>query len=151
MENTIIKNRVFRIGEKSKEWIILSICLLCTFLFLFSAYEKLIEHERFLNGLVKVKYIGTVAEYVSWSVPILEILVSILLIIPQTQKWGLLGFIVLMGIFTVYILSMWLWAEHLPCHCNLIIDNLSWGEHIWFNIFFIVLGSFALKLKKSNL
>lgn len=56
-----------------------------------------------------------------------------------------------MGIFTIYIFGMWLWANKLPCLCNLIVKNLSWGQHIWFNLVFLGLAVIALLLNKPNI
>ncbi|WP_316753292.1 MauE/DoxX family redox-associated membrane protein [Pedobacter gandavensis] len=151
MESITERNRSFRFNDSFKEWLVLSICLICTFLFLFSAYEKIIDHNRFAKGLSKVSIISSYAILIAWAVPILEILVSILLIVPKTHQWGLYGFTGLMILFTVYILSMLLWKEKLPCHCNLIIEKLSWGQHLWFNLVFIALAISAVKLSKPNL
>lgn len=149
MESTLKGNGSFRFNADFKEWVVLGICLVCTFLFLFSAYEKIIDHSRFAKGLSKVSIIGSYSTFIAWTVPILEILISILLIIPKTYKWGLYGFTGLMILFTSYILSMLLWKEKLPCHCNLIIEKLSWEQHLWFNLVFIGLSIGALKLSKS--
>src|SRR5690606_7490727 len=113
-------------------------------LFATAAYSKVTAHEVFLKGLSRVALIGGAAKYIAWIVPVAEILTSILLIVPQTQRLGLYAFTAMMTVFTVYILSMLLWAEKLPCHCNLIIEKLSWEGHVWFNIGFIALAICAL-------
>lgn len=148
MESAIEGNKSFRFNDNFKEWIVFGICLICTFLFLFSAYEKIIDHSRFEKGLSKVSIIGSYANLIAWTVPILEIFISLLLIIPKTHRWGLYGFASLMTLFTAYILSMLLWKEKLPCHCNLILEKLSWEQHLWFNLVFIGLSIGAVKLSK---
>ncbi|WP_316846852.1 MauE/DoxX family redox-associated membrane protein [Pedobacter psychrodurus] len=122
----------------------------CLFLFAISAYDKITDHERFLKGLAKVKYVGNFAPAVSYLVPIGEIAVCLLLSISKTVRLGLYGFIGLMGIFTLHIAVMLLWAEKLPCHCNLIIEKLSFGQHLIFNIAFILLAFLELWLKTNN-
>jgi hypothetical protein len=150
-ENSINKKAWFQISEKSKEWLIFSICLICIFLFLYTANSKLQDHTRFLKGLSRVQVIGSFARYISWAVPVAEIAIAILMVIPQTCKWGLYGFTILMSIFTFYIISMVLWATELPCHCGGAIEKLTWTQHIWFNLAFISLSIFALLLSKLNL
>jgi uncharacterized membrane protein YphA (DoxX/SURF4 family) len=151
MESITNKQSAFRFTDKTKEWIVFGICLLCLALFASAAYQKLADHDTFYKGLSKVSLIGGAAIYIAWLVPIAEILICILLLIPLTQKVGLYGFIGLMTVFTGYILSMLLWKEKLPCHCNLIIEKLSWAEHLWFNAGFIALAVFALwLLKRTN-
>lgn len=140
----------FNFSSTAWEWFSFLICLCCLALFVVSAYDKIVDHERFVKGLVKVKYVGIYADFVSWSVPIAEILVSMLLLYPPMQKLGIYGFIGLMTVFTLYIGSMLLWAEGLPCYCNLVIEKLSFGQHLAFNMFFIGLALFALWLVKNK-
>ncbi|WGQ09718.1 hypothetical protein QG516_24700 [Pedobacter gandavensis] len=150
MESTTVRKRSFQFTERSKEGLTFLIILICLFLFLISAYTKIEDHERFSRGLAKVQLIGPHAALISWMVPIAEIGVSLLLIIPKTHRWGLYGFTSFMIVFTVYILSMLLWEEKLPCHCNLIIEKLSWTAHLWFNVGFIVLALCAIWLMKKQ-
>jgi hypothetical protein len=150
METTVIKTRTFKLSAQTREWLAFFICLVCLFLFLISAYHKIDDHGRFVKGLSKVAVIGTYATLISWMVPIAEIGIALLLIIPKTHQWGLYGFTGLMVVFTVYILSMLLWNEKLPCQCNLIIEKLSWTAHLWFNVAFIALAVFALWLMKKQ-
>ena len=140
----------FHFSEKFKNNMIFCICLICVFLFLYAGYSKIEDHSRFLKGLMRVTIIGPFALYISWIVPIGEIIIAILLIIPRTSKWGLYGFTILMGVFTIYIISMVLWATKLPCHCGGAIEKLSWTQHIWFNLAFIAIAVFALWLSKSK-
>lgn len=150
MKSTIKKHLVFRLTDQTKEWMVYGICLLCLALFAVAAYDKAVAHETFVKGLSKVALIGAAAIYLAWLVPVAEILVCILLVVPRVQRWGLYCFTSLMVVFTVYIASMLFWAKKLPCHCNLIINQLSWGAHLWFNAGFIALAVFALWLGKAK-
>lgn len=150
METALSKIKTFRLTDKTKDWMVYGISVLCLALFATAAYSKVAGHETFLKGLSRVSFIGGAAVYLSWLVPVAELLISILLIVPQTQKLGLYAFTGLMTVFTGYILSMLLWAEKLPCHCNLIIEKLSWGEHVWFNLGFIALAIGALWLVRAT-
>jgi len=151
MDSIIIKRQRFQLTDKVRDWLILAICLVCIFLFIYTAYSKIMDHSRFLKGLYQAEFIGRFAFYISWLVPFAEILVVILMIVPRTVKWGLSSFLSLMILFTVYILSMLLWANKLPCHCGGVIEKLSWTQHIWFNLAFIVLAIFALRLLKTKI
>lgn len=136
--------------EKIINWIEYGICILCLALFASAAYGKLADHETFAAGLSRVSFIKGAAVYLAWLVPFAELLVVALLVVPGTQRLGLYCFIALMAVFTGYIVGMMLWAENLPCHCNLIIEKLSWGGHIWFNLGFIALSIFALWLGRAT-
>lgn len=147
---TIIVKRRTKLSEETKEFAIFAISLVCIFLFLSSAYSKIADHESFVQGLMTVSIIGPYAQTIGWLVPIIEISISLLLIIPKTNKIGIFGFIGVMIVFTFYILSMLLWAEKLPCNCNLIINSFTWEQHVWFNLAFIGIAGFALRISKTN-
>lgn len=93
MDSITAKKQRFQLTNKGKELLILMICLLFIFLFLYTACAKLMEQTRFLNGLYHVKAIRRFALYISWLVPLSEIVISVLLAIPQTVKWGLYSFL----------------------------------------------------------
>ena len=143
--------RPLQLACQHKEGIAFAISLACLFLFALSAYEKFTDLERFTAGLAKVKWIGQHAALVAMAVPSLELLISLSLILPATQTLGLRAFATLMAVFTLYIASMLLWAAQLPCHCNLILSQLSFGQHLVFNIGFIFLALWGIYLKKKNL
>lgn len=120
------------------------------FLFTYTAYMKIIEHQRFLKGLTKVQLISNYAIVLSYLVPGLEILIVILLVIPKTIKSGLIAFLGTMVVFTIYIICAMIWEPHLPCHCGGAIEKLTWMQHIWFNLAFILLSIVALRLLKFS-
>jgi len=150
MDSIITNRQRYQLTNKVKDRLIFAICLLCIFLFLYTAYAKLTDHSRFLNGLYHVELISRFAFYLSWFVPVAEGLVAVLLIIPRTVRLGLYSFLGLMSLFTVYIISMLLWASKLPCHCGGVIEKLSWTQHVWFNFAFIALAVLALRLLKTK-
>ena len=137
-------------SEGTKEILFNIIRYLCLFLFAYTAYSKTIDHTRFLHGLTKVHLISSYATLISFVVPTVEVIVSILLIIPKTVKAGMIFFIMIMSVFTVYIISAMIWEPKLPCHCGGAIEKLSWGQHIWFNLAFIFLASMGLWLLQNS-
>ena len=149
MESVITKNKLkFPLRKLAKERIIIVLRWLCMGLFLYTAYAKTADHYRFLNGLSRVHIISHFAAFISFAVPLVEILVALLLLIPQTAKTGLICFIAVMSSFTIYIISAMIWEKQLPCHCGGAIEKLSWSQHIWFNLAFIAIAISALRLIK---
>ena len=146
MESVIINNSRFQISNLVKERIVIAIRWLCMALFAYTAYAKIIDHDRFLNGLMNVHIISGFAVIISFLVPRIEIVIAVLLLIPITAKQGLYSFIVVMAIFTVYIISALMLEKNLPCLCGGAIEKLSWSQHIWLNLAFIILAVFALQL-----
>lgn len=118
-------------------------------LFAYTAYEKIMDHERFMNGIAKVEIIGKFALFISWFVPIAELLIAVLVLIPETVRIGLWSFFGMMLVFSVYILIALIWANKLPCHCGGVIETLTWTEHLWFNFGFILLSLIAIRLENT--
>jgi hypothetical protein len=150
MENITLNKIELRIRDLDRDRLIIGIKLVCMFLFLYTAYAKIIDHDRFFKGLSKVHIISGFAVFVSWFVPISEILTFVLLLIPKMVKWGFVSFLGLMFSFTGYIVGAMIFEKALPCHCGGVIEKLSWAQHLWFNLFFIGLAALALWLLESN-
>lgn len=150
MESVITNRLRFHVSEQTRERTIIVIRWVCMALFVYTAYAKIIDHDRFLKGLSRVHLISGFAVGISFLVPVTEIIVALLLLIPKTSKWGLYTFTTLMLVFTAYIISALIWEKKIPCHCGGAIEKLSWSQHIWFNVAFIALAIFALWLNKLN-
>jgi hypothetical protein len=76
---------------------------------------------------------------ISWLVPGIELIAVALLLLDRYRQAGLLLSLSLMTIFTAYISYMILFIPDLPCSCGGILKELSWGNHLLFNSFFMVL------------
>jgi uncharacterized membrane protein YphA (DoxX/SURF4 family) len=148
MESIITNRSKIQLSELTKEKIIIAIRWLCMALFLYAAYAKISDHDRFSKGLTRVHLISGIAVFLSYAVPTVEIMVALLLLIPQSAKTGLYSFIAVMSSFTIYIISAMIWEEKLPCSCGGAIEKLSWSQHIWFNLAFIAIAILALRLIK---
>jgi hypothetical protein len=91
------------------------------------------------------------AGIVGWSLPAVELVVSVLLFLPFTKKLGLYLSFGLMVLFTAYISYMVMFTPHLPCSCGGVIKQLSWKQHLVFNAFFIVVAFAGIILfRKEN-
>jgi hypothetical protein len=150
MENTLQKPRSIKLSSKTKEWLVFVICLLSIFLFLYTAYAKLSDHKQFAYGLKQLPIIGRIASVVSWLIPITEVIIAVLMIIPRTVKFGLFAFTTLMALFSGYIISLMLLGLKLPCYCGGVIESMNWTQHVWFNLMFITLGITAIFINKTN-
>ncbi len=109
------------------------------FLFCYTASSKLVEHAAFLSILRSSPILHRYAWFVSWMIPVVEIIVAGLLFFPATNSTGLRLSLVLLILFTGYIAYMMLFFPRLPCSCGGIIQSLSWGQHLGLNIFLVFL------------
>ncbi|MDX3916956.1 MAG: MauE/DoxX family redox-associated membrane protein [Pseudosphingobacterium sp.] len=135
--------------KKKITLIIHIVALLYLFLFAYTAHAKLTDHENFFKSLDRFPFIpGFVAIVLAWMIPIIEAVIGIFLIIPQTRPKALKAGLALMVVFTVYLSAVVLSGLPLSCSCGGVISAMSWKEHILFNAAFIILAVIALYGKR---
>lgn len=109
-------------------------------LFLYTAISKIMDYSIFKEQLLESPIVGFAAPVVAVGVPLLELVLITLLVVPRWRLPGLYASTGLMIAFTVYIIVLMNIADHLPCSCGGVLAQLSWGQHIVFNGVFIALG-----------
>ncbi|RZM25026.1 MAG: hypothetical protein EOO88_20765 [Pedobacter sp.] len=135
---------------RTKEMLTDLIVYLFIILFMYTAASKILTIDKFASTLAKSPLIGSYNVIVAWAIPILEIAISLLLIVSSVRKWGLVASLVLMSIFTLYLLYMVFSGNKLPCHCGGVISTMTWQQHIWFNLGFVILAVAGLVFIKRN-
>lgn len=116
------------------------IAALLILLFTYTALTKFFEFNLFVGVLRKSPLIKGYAPVVAWLLPITELVISLLLLLPATRQRGLYASSIIMTVFTLYIGYMLLFAPELPCSCGGVLQQLTWQQHLLFNIFFTVLS-----------
>jgi len=121
-------------------------------LFIYAAVNKLIDHQKFYNDLRNSPLFSnpTISIFLSWSVPLVELIIATLIIIGKFTLKGLYASAILMMAFTLYISGILLWSADIPCSCGGIISNLTWGEHLIFNIGMTLLACMGIYLFKHQ-
>jgi len=126
------------------------IAVLLVLLFSYTAASKLLEHARFLFQLRRspLPQMVTFAELLSWSVPVLETAIAVILIVgiitARFLNKGLWISLILISSFEIYITAMFFSGKDLPCACGGIISLMSWKGHMIFNGLTIMLIALAL-------
>ena len=123
------------------------------FLFVYASLNKLLAFDYYLYDLKRSPLLGSYALSVAIAIPITEILVAILLLIDKTRNYGLIGSFILMILFTLYVIYVLGFTTERPCTCGGIIRELSWPQHLLFNIILLALTVLALtrsQTKKSR-
>jgi hypothetical protein len=132
-------------SKKNKESIVTEIISsLFILLFVYTAVSKLLEHEKFVAVLSASPLIGSFAIFVSWFLPITELIIAALLFFPTSRKTGLKLAAGLMIFFTIYIGYMIAFTPNLPCSCGGVLEQLSWKGHLLFNLLFTLLAFIGL-------
>jgi len=115
-------------------WLIEIISALFILLFVYTGISKLNERYIFSLVLSQSPLIGANANLLSWLLPVAELSTALLLLILPTRKWGLIISLLLMCIFTGYIAYMLLLNSGLPCSCGGVFKQMTWTQHLVFNI-----------------
>ncbi|MGB8193078.1 MAG: MauE/DoxX family redox-associated membrane protein [Chitinophagaceae bacterium] len=109
-------------------------------LFIYAAFSKLFDYGQFAMQLRQSPMLAAFAGWVAWLVPASEIIISIMLLIPQVRLKALYASFTLMLIFSAYIFILTRFSDHVPCSCGGILEKFNWNQHLLFNIFFVALG-----------
>lgn len=125
----------------SRQRIIDIITTLFVFLFVYTAVSKLLDFDPIKIRAGFVPVLRPYAAIIGIVVPIVELLTVLLLVSRQTQLSGLIVSLVLMVVFTGYIGWMLFLEGELPCSCGGVISRMTWPQHFWFNVVFILLGT----------
>lgn len=150
METTLRKQPKLYLSEKTKEIIVDCICYAFIILFVYTASSKLQDYAVFQRGLSHSVLLKPYSATLAWLIPAVEILISMLLIIPKTRRYGLISSLLIMIAFTSYLIYMISYGGPKTCGCGGVIQSLTWVQHIWFNIAFIFLAGIALMFSRRK-
>lgn len=149
MGTTLIKQIHFQRSTTRQEIITDLITYLFIILFMYTAASKLLGIQSFASTLAKSPLIGSYSLLVAWAIPIIEIAISLVLIFPAIRKAGLWASLILMIVFTAYLMYMVFSGSELPCHCGGVISRMTWQQHIWFNLGFVTLGLTSVVINRK--
>jgi uncharacterized membrane protein YphA (DoxX/SURF4 family) len=126
------------------------ICILFMILFLYTGLSKLMEYSVFKEQISESPILAPVSSVIAIGLPLIEIITTVALLIPQSRLFGLYVSLGLMTIFTVYIILLLSFSHNLPCSCGGVLEELSWSQHIILNTAFIALGITGLILERRS-
>ena len=133
-----------------KKWIVEIISLLFVLLFLYTAVYKIIDFNNFRAVIGQSPLITRFAPYLAAGVPLTEIVIAGLLIFSRWRIIGLCASFALMLVFIFYIIILLNLHSHLPCSCGGIIQEMSWQQHLVFNIVFLFLALTGIAIYKKE-
>lgn len=126
------------------------VALLFTILFLYTGISKIIDYSIFKIQLADSPLFKNIANEIAIILPISEFVVCILLLRPLWRLKGLYASLILMLVFSGYIIYILTVNQNLPCSCGGIIELLSWKGHLIFNGIMIILALISIILSKRN-
>ncbi|WP_089784819.1 MauE/DoxX family redox-associated membrane protein [Chitinophaga sp. YR573] len=114
---------------------------------MYASFSKLMAYDYYLYDLKRSPLLSNYATIIAILVPSTELLVAGLLLSDKTSKGGLLGSLALMILFTLYVSYVLFFTSSRPCTCGGIIRNLTWPQHLLFNLFFLILSILGIYLQ----
>ncbi|MFF5380774.1 MauE/DoxX family redox-associated membrane protein [Pedobacter suwonensis] len=119
-------------------------------LFVYTAVSKIITYPFFLKILSGLPMVGDYYPLLAIFIISAELILGILLIVPKSRYSGLKGSLGLMLVFTIY-LAYHIWTgTTLPCSCGGVISQMTWLQHLLFNMGFIMLALVTLIINTRN-
>ncbi len=126
--------------EKNKRTIVDLISILFIILFVYAAVSKWIDLPRFRVQVGQSPLLTDFVNWIIWIIPGTELTISSLLYFDQWRIIGLYASLSLMALFTSYIVVLTRFSDFVPCSCGGILQNMSWNQHLVFNILFMGLA-----------
>lgn len=119
-------------------------------LFFYTGLSKVMDYKTFEIDVINSPFVKKISPIISIVIPVIEMLVAIALLLPKTKKIGMYFSFSLMILFTLYVGFILVFAKSRPCTCGGVLREMSWSQHLWFNIFFTLLGLIGIILMKRN-
>jgi hypothetical protein len=120
-------------------------------LFLYASVSKWLAFKVFIGEMNNQPFPNWMTPYLVWTIPSLEVLIAVGLIFEKTRVPAFYASMVLMTAFTVYTAAILLHAfKYVPCSCGGVIRKLTWHQHLFFNLFFVIISLLGIWLKKRE-
>lgn len=130
-----------------KEDIIKIVAITIACLFAYAALSKMADYEKSLGEMRNQVFPNSIAAILTWLVPTVELILAVLLVVQVTRKKAVLASLILLSLFTVYIAVVMTGVfGRVPCSCGGILKNMSYGTHLIFNLFFVLLALLGLAI-----
>lgn len=102
-------------------------------LFFYAAAVKLDKYSLFQLQLQKFPFSISLIKQQAWMIPVIELLIAGLLLMPAYRLKGLFASLFLFGLYTIYLTCMLDNRYAFPCHCGEVLQSFSLKAHIIFN------------------
>ena len=119
------------------------------FLFVYTSLSKLIAWDYYLYDLKRSPLLKSHATLIAAIVPVAELLVAAMLLSDRSRMYGLIGSLILMMLFTLYVAYVLAFTTARPCTCGGIIREMSWVGHMVFNSGFLLLALSGVYLQNN--
>jgi hypothetical protein len=136
-------------SPKKKKGLEESCAFLLILLFVYTAANKLLRHDLFRFQLNGYPWIGHFAAGLVWGIPAVELIITALLVSTRARGIGFYASFGLLALFTAYLLTMLSTERHLPCACGGVLRQLTWRQHVFFNLFFLAISATGVAVNRN--
>lgn len=119
-------------------------------LFVYAAVSKFLDYQLFTVQLAQSPMLTMYSSVIAWFIPVVELFIALLLVVPRTRLTGLYGGLFLMLMFTTYIILASRFSDYVPCSCGGILGEMGWTAHLSFNVIFVALGIIAILIQPQT-
>ena len=144
-------NKIVSFAWVKKSMVVEVICFLFILLFVYAAVSKLIDYQKFKAQIGQSPILTPWTNLVVWTIPSIEVIISIMLAVPRLRLIGLYASFSLMAMFTAYIITITKFSEFIPCSCGGVLQGMTWNQHLIFNIGFTLLGFMGILLESKKI
>lgn len=136
-----IFNNVFKIRLSKSKKLISGICAIILSIFFLYAGIHVLHYRHFFEWQLSGNdFLKNYLNLIIWVLPIFELILSLVLLIPRTRILGFyLSFFLLLGITSIIFVLQHFFASG-PCVCLGIFPSLSWLQQSIINIGFIIIS-----------
>jgi putative oxidoreductase len=134
---------------KTKMIILVLLVTVLVVLYIYTPATKIMKFEDFKLAIGAQPLVPALKTCLIYTLPTVQVLVLILLIISKYRKLGLYASLFLLLVFTGYIILIKLnYYGTVPCSCAGVLGYLDWTQHLYFNGVFILVNIAALFLHR---
>ena len=123
--------------------------ILYVVLFVYAATSKFFDFQNFQVQLGQSPVLTAYANWVSWGIPLVELIIASLFIFPKYVLLAFYASFSLMIRFTTYIIVILNFSDFIPCSCGGVLEKMSWTDHVIFNCVFIVIAVAGIKFSNN--
>jgi hypothetical protein len=113
-------------------------------LFLYAAVMQLAFHQTYLTQFTRSLSKEALSQVVAWTLPLAQLSLGFLLWKNSTRLTGLIGTLVLVSLFTIYLFVMLPAGSRSRCNCGELWQKTSLEVNILFNLAVILLSAVAI-------
>ncbi len=125
------------------------VSVLFIFLFVYTAFSKIIEFSKFNIQLAQSPLLVSFTAVTAFAIPAIELITSAMLLTNKFRRFGLYSAYTIMVMFTAYIVAITRFSEYIPCSCGGVLTGFNWNQHLVFNIAFVFLAAIGIIIQSS--